>query len=114
MLVVKRLSGRERMVIATGGGTVVSPDNWQALEQTGLIVGLYAGVETILARIGHRHDRPLLKGTLAEIEELWQMRQDVYAQADLTVDTNEMGIDEVVDYILEVIGGEQRDESIQN
>lgn len=104
-LVVKRLSGRRKLIIATGGGTVVNPDNWQALAQSALIIGLYAPVETILARIGHRHDRPLLKGSLAEIEELWQSRQKTYAKADLTVDTTEMGIEEVVEYILGALQG---------
>ena len=99
-LVVKRLSGREYCVIATGGGTMLNPENWKLLSENGLIIALYAPLDTILARVGHRNDRPLLKGSREELERLWACRQVVYAQADITLDTTNKGIDEVVNEIL--------------
>lgn len=103
-IVVARLSQKEQMVIATGGGTVVDPLNLQALARNGIIVGLHATVDTILSRVGQKNERPLLKGTKEAIEKLWSERQECYAQADFTVDTSEKNIEEVVSEILARLG----------
>lgn len=103
-IVVARLSLQEQIVIATGGGTVLEPQNWDALIQNGIIICLHASLDVILSRIGHKNDRPLLKGPREEIERLWLERQACYAQADFTVDTSEKTIDEVVDEILQWLG----------
>ena len=103
-IVVARLSQLEHIVIATGGGTVLNPLNWEALANTGTVIGLHASLEAILRRIGHKNDRPLLKGPIEEIEKLWSERQQCYAQADFTVDTSEKNIDEVVNEILDRLG----------
>jgi len=99
-IVVARLSQQERLVIATGGGTVLNPLNWNALAQNGIVIALHASLEAILARIGHKNDRPLLKGPREAIEKLWSERQDCYAQADFIVDTSQKNVDEVVKEIL--------------
>lgn len=99
-IVVTRLSQLNQIVIATGGGTVVDPRNFEALAQNGIIVGLHASIEAIINRIGHKNDRPLLKGTTEAIEKLWSERQECYAQADFTVDTSQKNINEVVSEIL--------------
>lgn len=109
-IVVARLSQQERIVIATGGGTVLTPRNWEYLSQNGIMIGLYASLEAILSRIGHKNDRPLLKGPKEEIEKLWSERQACYAQADFTVDTTEKNIDEVVSEILIRLGRRDNDE----
>lgn len=104
-IVVARLSQQEQIVIATGGGTVLNPLNWQALAQKGIMICLHASIEAIISRIGHKNDRPLLKGSREAIEKLWTERQACYAQADFTIDTTEKTIDEVVNEILARLGG---------
>jgi len=99
-IVVARLSQQEQLVIATGGGTVLNPINWNALAQNGIVIALHASLEAILARIGHKNDRPLLKGPKEAIERLWSERQECYAQADFIVDTSQQNVDEVVKEIL--------------
>ncbi|WP_206812728.1 shikimate kinase [Paradesulfitobacterium ferrireducens] len=99
-LMVKRLMDRENCVIATGGGTVLNPENQTLLAQMGVVISLYAPVETILERVGHRTDRPLLKTGREEIEALWEARQAAYARADYIVDTTEKNIEEVEKEIL--------------
>lgn len=98
--VVARLSQQDQLVIATGGGTVVDPLNWEALAQKGIMVGLQASVEDILSRVGQDKDRPLLTGTEEAVEKLWSERQECYAQADFTIDTAQKDIAEVVSEIL--------------
>ncbi|MDQ7095760.1 shikimate kinase [Desulfosporosinus sp. PR] len=104
-IVVERLSQEEKLVIATGGGTVLNPSNWRALAENGIIISLYATLEVILNRIGHRNDRPLLRNTREEIESLWSERQPYYEKADFTIDTTFKTIDEVVSEILALLGG---------
>jgi len=104
-LLVKRLAELKGYVIATGGGTVLDPENWQNLAHSGTIISLYAPLEEIYKRVGYRNDRPLLKGDRQEVENLWTKRQPVYNQADWTVDTTNKGIDQVVEEIMELWEG---------
>lgn len=100
-LLVKRLSEQKGCIIATGGGTVLNPENWELLAEHGILVQLYATVETILERVGARpNTRPLLKGSREMIEALWEARQETYAKAHMVVDTTEKDIEEVAGEIL--------------
>ncbi|GAB6171419.1 shikimate kinase [Paradesulfitobacterium aromaticivorans] len=104
-LMVKRLMTRENCVIATGGGTVLNPENQAILSGIGVVISLYAPVETILDRVGQRTDRPLLKTGREEIEFLWQARQVSYARAEYTVDTTDKSVEEVEGEILTYLEG---------
>lgn len=97
---IKRLIEREGYVISTGGGTPLRAENWEILTQIGLIISLYAPIDTILERIGGSNDRPLLKADRDENERLLLSRQPIYNKADLLINTTEISIDEVVDEIL--------------
>lgn len=109
-LLVKRLKDRKESVIATGGGTVLNPENWKELSQYGIIIALYAPLKEIYERIGQRNDRPLLKGSRREVEKLWVERQPIYEKADYVIDTAEKSIDEVVEEIILVIKGDAMNE----
>jgi len=109
-IVVARLSQQERLVIATGGGTILNPVNWDALAQNGIVIALHASLEAIIDRIGHKNDRPLLKGPREAIEKLWNDRQACYSQADYIVDTSQKTIEEVVKEILTWLEGMAEDE----
>lgn len=109
-IVVTRLSQQEQLVIATGGGTVLNPLNLSALAKNGIVIALHASLEAILSRIGHKNDRPLLKGPREAIEKLWSERQNVYVQADYIVDTSQKNVDEVVKEILLLLERVMKDE----
>jgi shikimate kinase len=113
-LVVKRLKEREHCIIATGGGTVLDPQNWEDLSKTGVMITLYAPLDEIYERIGHRSDRPLLKGSREEVQKLWEERQPIYGKADWILDTTDKGIDEVVVEIIQGIEGGLTFERAQN
>ncbi|MGC7873507.1 shikimate kinase [Desulfosporosinus sp. SYSU MS00001] len=103
-IVVARLSQEDELVIATGGGTVLNSSNWGVLAENGVIVSLYASLDVILNRIGHKNDRPLLRSTHDEIERLFLERQPFYEKADFTIDTTFRTIEEVVGEILAHLG----------
>lgn len=91
--VIQRLTQRERLVLATGGGAVLRPENRDALKRFGLVVWLVGDPETIRKRLGTHAgvaSRPSLTaaGTLAEVETVLQARTPLYREvATLTLDT---------------------------
>lgn len=92
-LTIKKISDRGNLVIATGGGAVLNPDNVAALKKTGIIVLLRSSPEAVYSRIGSDNNRPLLAGVedpLQKIKELMQQREDMYREsADFEVISND-------------------------
>ncbi len=103
--ILKEACKKERVVIATGGGAIVDPENQKLLLQNSTIICLEALPETIYKRL--RDDavysaspivRPLLIGgenPLERIKQLKAKRVAYYAVADWTVHTDNLTIDEV-------------------
>ena len=56
----EELTARPELVIATGGGTLVPPQNLQVMETGGLVVCLTCHPDTLWQRIGQSEDRPML------------------------------------------------------
>ena len=102
--VVKELADMDGLVISTGGGLVLKPENNELLKKNGKIFFLRASFETLLKRVRADETRPLLKnnGKIAErLGELLSERMPVYeAVADTIVDTDGRTIDEVADEII--------------
>lgn len=102
---VEQVARRDASVIATGGGAIVNPRNLEALKRSGVVIALTAKPESILARVGRGEDRPMLRGgeTLERIRLLLAERAPAYAKADLTVDTTEQSVEQVVGRILDAL-----------
>jgi shikimate kinase len=96
---VKELSQKENIVIATGGGTLLSSDNTRILSQRGQIICLYADSQTIYNRVKRKNNRPLLKGknVLSEINRLLEERKKIYDNIKWKIDTTNLNIQEVTD-----------------
>jgi len=88
-LLCRRLKERSRVVIATGGGMVLNPENVALLGEDGVFVKLYADPEVIVERVrAKKKRRPLLKGKLEErVQELLAQRAGAYDFAEFAVDT---------------------------
>ena len=103
------LARESDLVIATGGGTLVSEENRQALESSGPVVCLTAGVDTVLERVETFEDRPLLPGDREEkrsnIERLLLSRRDAYGQIPLRVPTDGISPDIVAERVLDTLAG---------
>lgn len=105
-LVVNKLIGKESLVIATGGGMTLNPENMASLKKLGTIVLLTASPEVILERVSRKNTRPLLKRgkNLASIQELIAERVDAYDEcADYTVDTSGSNIEESAIKIVSIL-----------
>lgn len=95
--IVEAVSGGEGAVIATGGGAVLRRENMDRLRRNGLIVALRADPAAIRSRVGPGGERPLLGSDPdTAIRRLLAAREALYREADLTVDTSALSLDEVV------------------
>ncbi|MGB9880533.1 MAG: shikimate kinase, partial [Anaerolineae bacterium] len=56
----RELAARSRLVIATGGGTLIPDLNRELLMASGIVVCLTASLDEILRRLERAEDRPLL------------------------------------------------------
>ncbi|MHB8346640.1 MAG: shikimate kinase AroK [Acidiferrobacterales bacterium] len=90
--VIADLVTRPNLVLATGGGAVLSEANREALRQYGIVVYLRAATEILVERTRRDRCRPLLlqadnpRGT---IEELMRVRDPLYrSTAHVIVDTD--------------------------
>lgn len=98
-------------VIATGGGTLLDPENRRRLAAAGPIICLAADAEVILRRVGNPSSRPLLAGRnglgdrLSCIRALLDERASAYAVATHTVDTSGLEIEQVVERVRALAGG---------
>jgi shikimate kinase len=86
---------RSDIVLATGGGAVLSAENRKLLAGNGVVVYLRAVVADLWARTRHDRNRPLLKidEPLAKLEQLFAERDPLYHSiADIIVDTGSQSL----------------------
>jgi shikimate kinase len=87
--VMRELSSRTHLVVATGGGAVLADENWREWKRSGIVACLGVDAETAYRRTRHHTNRPLLQGTDAfvKILDLMAQRASRYAKADFMIDT---------------------------
>lgn len=89
--VIDELTQRDNLVLATGGGVVMRPENRSALAGRGLVVYLYTPVKEQLRRTGRDRKRPLLNVDNPEqvLRDLIAMRDPLYREvADMVVESD--------------------------
>jgi shikimate kinase len=104
----ERMSAREPLVLATGGGAFTVAATREALRRGALTVWLRCEVDALLARIPADGSRPLAANR-ATIAPLLRHREPSYAMADLTVDTTHDGPEQAARIIADAArrGGHQ-------
>jgi shikimate kinase len=107
--IVSRLAGRHGCIIATGGGTIIDPENLHRLREHGEIICLTATPERILERVEGMEHRPLLwhANKLERIREVMRIRGPIYAQVGDPIDTTDMSIEEVAALVLARVDPEE-------
>jgi shikimate kinase len=102
--VCRDLAERDQLVIDTGGGAILRPQNVEVLKRNGKLIWLTATVETITARIGGDTQRPSLTGTKSFVDEIRDVLRDrapkYQAAADHVVQTDGRSIQHLIEAIL--------------
>lgn len=89
--VVQEFCERDNIILATGGGAILSAANRSSLQAGGYVVYLHTSVEQQLERTARDKNRPLLQteNPKAVLETLMAIRDPLYRQAcDLIVHTD--------------------------
>lgn len=93
----------EDIVLATGGGAILSKDTRDLLAMTGTVFYLKASAEALFSRIRGDANRPLLKtrNRKRTIAELLQQREPLYLEtADHTITTGRHTTDWIAEQIM--------------
>lgn len=102
--VLNDLTKQKGIVLATGGGAILKPENRQFLMSRGTTIYLYADIKTLLERTSKDRNRPLLQteNPQAKLEELFEVRDPLYREtADMIIDTGKDSIRLAIKEILE-------------
>jgi XRE family aerobic/anaerobic benzoate catabolism transcriptional regulator len=96
------------IVLATGGGLVVSPDTFGMLRRSAITVWLRASPEDHWERVVRQGDRRPMADhpqAMADLRALLAAREPLYALADHTVDTSAVTVEKIVDTIERRLSG---------
>ena len=111
---VARYRNTRGLVLATGGGVVLDPNNVAALRENGILIWLTADPAAIQARLAHDQpldaNRPSLTGedTIREAAAVAEERAPLYlAAAQISVDTTHRTVGQVVKLVLEALESEE-------
>ena len=102
--VIDDLSQKEGIVLATGGGAIMDPENRNHLGARGFVIYLHTSVDQQLSRTRKGRIRPLLENgdPRAVLESLMATREPLYREiADLTVETDGRKVHAVANEILD-------------
>ena len=106
--VLREMTRKRGIVLATGGGAILGPENRRALASNGFVVYLRAPADLLHQRTSRDRRRPMLyaEDRRARIGELLEAREPLYREvADLVVETGRRGSRRVVEDIVRTFSG---------
>lgn len=95
-------------VIATGGGIVLRPENWDEIRRIGQTIFMDVPVEILQERLAKsRRRRPLLETEAWEdrLAQMLESRRDLYLQADHQFKVESESLEECAKHLFEFISG---------
>ena len=94
--VIARLLDNGPQVLATGGGSLMDAQTRAIIGEKGVSIWLKADIDVLLKRTKRRNDRPLAE----KIRDLLPIREPLYAQADIVVQSRDEPHENIVDEIM--------------
>jgi shikimate kinase len=105
--IIDELTLLPNIILSTGGGAILDPENRQHLANRGTVIYLHASVDQQLRRTSRDKNRPLLQtdNPRAKLEELMAIREPLYREtADIVINTDGMRVMGVVREIIRQLG----------
>lgn len=103
VMAIDEITQESNVLMATGGGAVLRPENRMALKSRGTVVYLKTSVEQQLSRTGKDKNRPLLQipNPREVLSRLMAARDPLYQEvADITIHTDDRNPKYVVQEVL--------------
>jgi shikimate kinase len=101
--VIKDITGEHDVILATGGGAVLLPENRQFLSERGTVIYLHANPMELWHRTKGGEGRPLLKNGDAKkiLENLYAIRDPLYREiADYVIETGKPSVNQLVNTLI--------------
>ena len=101
---LEELCQRENVVMATGGGAILSEENRKMLRRAGTVIYLNASLDAQVNRTRNRKSRPLLTDDdpRDQLRELMTTREPLYRQeADVIVESGDRSVSNVTREIVQ-------------
>lgn len=109
--VLEELTRRKNIVLATGGGAVLAPENRKYLHSRGTVIYLMATIGQQVERTKHDSRRPLIQNVTdikGKLAELMDIRDPLYREiADYVVMTNRRSPKSVSTEIVQQLFGDE-------
>jgi 3-dehydroquinate synthase len=93
--IIQELLKQNDIVLATGGGAILSAANRSRMKHNGVVVYLKSSVHDLWQRTRHDHNRPLLQteNPRAKLQELHELRDPLYMEAaDMIIPTGKQSV----------------------
>lgn len=100
---IEEITQQQGIVLATGGGSILTERNRHYLSSRGTVIFLYTDVDVLYDRTRQDEKRPMLRTDDVEtrIKELWDERGPLYKEvADYSLNTRGKSVRQVCDEIL--------------
>jgi shikimate kinase len=103
--VIARLLGLSPHVLATGGGAFADDETRTRIKDEAVSVWINVPLSVLIERVGRRDTRPMLKGgdPVEIMTRLYQEREPLYAQADLTINSEDSPHQSAVESTLKLL-----------
>lgn len=105
--ILDELTQMDNIVLATGGGAILAPENRAHLKARGIVIYLRASVHDLHIRTRNDRNRPLLQNNDAQatLQKLYQQRDPLYREiATYIVDTGNQPVVNIIQKIQALIG----------
>jgi len=102
--IIEELTRIPGIILATGGGAILDPENRHNLSNRGRVIYLHASINQQLKRTRRDRNRPLLQTAdpHAKLEELMAIRDPLYREiADVIIETDGKRVRDVVRQIIQ-------------
>ena len=89
--IIAELMSKENIVLATGGGVILDPENRDQITRQGFVIYLSAPLEQLFNRTSKDKNRPLLQtdDPRKKLEEILSIRDPLYREvADIVIETD--------------------------
>lgn len=100
--VLKELSGKTDLLVSTGGGVVLDPENRSTMINTGRVVFVDVNLTTLRSRIDV-NDRPLVVNMDQALENLYFHRLDIYKNSATDIFDNNGELEESIEAFVKMV-----------
>ncbi|MBL0691667.1 MAG: shikimate kinase [SAR324 cluster bacterium] len=99
--VIKNYLNHQKLVMATGGGILLTEGNLSLLKQIGYVIYLKVRRSTLFIRLKRSKRRPLFDASNTQkFYDLVDQREHIYEEADLVINTSHLSVQAVANRII--------------